>query len=299
MAAASMCSRARASGSPVPSRSARAAVGVELTRAGDGHLHEARRQGREEHRDRQQRAEEAARGRGGRRTSAENMAMLGGEGDGRGDGGGDRTDEDVAVPDVHELVGQHALAARRAAACEDALRAAHDGMRGVAAGGEGVRAGQGGRDGDDAASGSSARWARLAHDAVELGRLAARRRTAPAAALRASESLKKYEPPTITRAIRRPRAAPPRLAEQDPAHPDEEPTEGGEQHRGLEGVLDRLHPNLFQRPGRRLPSTRTGIATGCGRGASQAQMASRTSRTRRTTSLSVERRRASATPRAW
>ena len=51
---------------------------------------------------------------------------------------GDRADEDVAVADVRQLVGEHALELVAVEHLEDALGDAHHGVVGVATGGEGV-----------------------------------------------------------------------------------------------------------------------------------------------------------------
>ena len=58
--------------------------------------------------------------------------------DAHGHGGGDRADEDVAVADVADLVGQHAAQLVPVEDLEDALGDGDRGVVGVAAGGEGV-----------------------------------------------------------------------------------------------------------------------------------------------------------------
>ena len=55
-----------------------------------------------------------------------------------GDHGGDRADQDVAVQDVAELVGDDAFELAIAHQAEDAGGEGHRGVRRVAAGGEGV-----------------------------------------------------------------------------------------------------------------------------------------------------------------
>src|SRR5207249_4843198 len=60
------------------------------------------------------------------------------EGDAHGDGGGHRPDQDVAVADMAELVGQHAPQLVPVEDVQDALGDGHGGVIGVSAGGEGV-----------------------------------------------------------------------------------------------------------------------------------------------------------------
>ena len=69
---------------------------------------------------------------------AEEEAELGEHRDGAGDGGGDGHRQGVAVLDVGELVGDHALELVAVEGAEDAGRRGDGGVLGVAPGGEGV-----------------------------------------------------------------------------------------------------------------------------------------------------------------
>ena len=107
-------------------------VGVVLAGAGDGELHDHRRERGE---DRQGQA-------GDRvavlvaRPAAEDHAEgqeLPDRRDDAGDGGGHRRGEDVAVVDVHQLVAEHPAQLALVEQAEDALGAADGGVLGVAA----------------------------------------------------------------------------------------------------------------------------------------------------------------------
>ena len=69
---------------------------------------------------------------------------------GSGDGRREGHEEDVAVLDVGELVGEHAPQLAVVAEVQDSLGRGDDGVRGVPAGREGVR----GRAGDDREAGA-------------------------------------------------------------------------------------------------------------------------------------------------
>ena len=97
------------------------------------------------------------------------LQEVGDERDAEGDGGSHRADEDVAVADVADLVGEHAPQLVPVEDAEDALGHGHGGVVGAAAGGEGVGLLVGG---DVQLGHRHARLLReLAHDGVVLGHL--------------------------------------------------------------------------------------------------------------------------------
>ena len=188
--------------------------------------------------------------------------QLGGVGDAGGDGGGDRADEDVAVLHVHQLVGQHALQLVARQRLQDALGAAHDGVLGVAAGGEGVGL-QGGGDGHDG-HGQLGPLGQAGHHAVEVGRLLlgddlgagglqGQLVAEPVGAAHQHEADEQADGGAAA-------------ASEEAADGDEEPAETGEQDSGLQRVLE--HRSFLATGGARVrrqrPCGRRGFRTGTG-----------------------------------
>ncbi len=144
-------------------------VGLVFAGAGDRHLQQQRGEGAEEGDDEEDDGVGAAFAIiCAPPTMAPQRRQVHEHGERAGDGGGDRTDEDVAVAHVRQLVGDHALELLLVHDLEQTLGGGDGGVAGIAAGGEGV----GRRVGDDVdlRHGEVLALGQLSDDAVEGGR---------------------------------------------------------------------------------------------------------------------------------
>src|SRR3954449_8384025 len=169
---------------------------------------------------------------------------------------GDGADEDVAVVDVRELVGQHRAQLAAVEQLEDPLRAADGGLARVAAGGEGVRLG--GRAHEQPGHRLAGLGGQLPDDRAHLRRLGLGDREGPHRAQRELVGVEIGEAVDAERDQQGDEQAPP-AADQPPDREDES-THEAEQDGRLERVVPALHARInatartpVPRPGWALP----------------------------------------------